>query len=134
MALIFALLAVVPLLSLVPLHWYATTGARYCLSKAVCLSFSGSVLWGMFSAYVVLIRPDWGWFPYPLLALGAFLCGFCEWLHCEGRRRCFKTGAVLAGFCALFLATQWVIPASAADGLFSRGQAVSSLSRLHSLR
>jgi len=133
MVMLLVLLALVPLLSLVPLHWYAATGARSCLPKAICLSFSGSVFWGLFSACIVLWQPGWGWVPYPLLGLGAALCGASEWLYCDKHRRILKTGSVLACFCMVFLLASWLLPRSAWDDLCAQRQAVSSLSRFHGI-
>lgn len=130
MLMILVFLALVPLLSLVSLHWYAATGQRCCLPKAVFLSFSASILWGLLSSCVVSLRPDWAWFPYPLLAAGALLCGTCEWFYCERHRRRLGTSAVLVCFCAVFLLASRILPdpdwARAGDDR----QAASSLSHI----
>jgi hypothetical protein len=94
-------LALLPLLSLVPLHWYATQGMRCCLHKAFWLAFSGSLFWGLLGAY-----PGCEWLSFPLLVTGASLSAFCEWMASTPHLRRLKTCLALSCFSMVFLSTE----------------------------
>ena len=110
MGLILGLLALAPLLGLVPLHWFWTTGSRRGLTKMPWLSFPASFFWAWFSAYLCSAHPDRGWLSYALMALGTAYCTSSVWLandpECRVRRALFA----LAAFPTFYVFNVWLSP------------------------
>jgi len=121
--------ALVPLLGLVPLHWYASTGERAGLPKAFWFAFSGSVFWGLLSAYGTSLRPGWNWFFFPLLLLGAAFCALCVKLTCHDGPFALRMLLAVLSFSLIYLLTACMIPDSTWVKLYDPGNAVNVLSR-----
>ena len=108
MWLILLLLSLTPLLSLPPLFWYRSTGQRCCATKAACLSFSGSLFWGLLAAYVCAQRPNCAWLYYPILTSG--FCLFAVCLKPVGRLLWLRRCLALAAFYLVFILSGYLVP------------------------
>ncbi|MCX5797894.1 MAG: hypothetical protein NTY77_20580 [Elusimicrobia bacterium] len=121
---ILLILALVPFLSLVPIHWFVSTGERNCLRKAFWFAFSGSVFWALLGAYLSTLLPAWTWFSYLLLLGGSSLSAACMFLVTRDHFRKLKAELALLTFAAVFLLTQWLVPGSTWSDI--NGKAVGS--------
>jgi hypothetical protein len=127
MGLILGMLALVPLLSLVPLHWFWSTGSRGGLEKAAWLSLSASLFWAWLAVYVCAEHPGRRWFFYALLLTGTAFCAFCVWSACEGDVRVKRMLFVLAAFPTLYLLNAWCLSLPVCAGFHARrGMAISN--------
>ena len=105
MGLIFGLLALIPLLSLVPLHWFVVTGSRSGLRKMVVFSCSACVFWALLGGYLTALNPAGVWLSLILLALGTALSATCVAVACKKKsRRCVLATLIMFPLVYFFIA------------------------------
>ncbi len=98
MGLIFGLLALIPLLSLVPLHWFVVTGSRGGLRKMLIFAGSSCVFWGLLGGYLAALAPAGFWLSLILMLLGMGLSVTCVAITCQKNkdgRRCVLATLVI---------------------------------------
>ena len=97
-------MALIPLLSLVSLHWSVTTGGRWGFRKMVALSCSACVFWALLGGYLMALNSAWVWLSIVLLALGMALSATCVGAACTKKTRRHCVLATLALFPLVYFA------------------------------
>ena len=129
MGLILLALALIPFLSLAPLHWFWTTGSRGGLGKVVWLALSAGVFWPWLALYLSADHPGRRWLVYALLLMGSVFCVFCVWSAGEGADRARRALFASAAFPILYMLNLWCTSLPACAGFHSRRAATLSNAR-----
>jgi|GEM_PF-2839234 len=130
---ILLVLALLPLLGLVCLHWHFKTCNIHPLRKAFWLAFSASVFWSLLANYIAAIFPGWGWLIYVMLAAGTAYMGTCAW-HIYDKRQCRLRHTLTAtgAFAVIFGLIFWLIPNDLWLVINENAPAAGDVSRLRS--